>query len=348
MGGIESQLARMLEAGAGGAVDRRRGSPSRAPPTSRGHRPPRRTTARRRRRRARASLRRRCSGSRGLHGPPLRPPGVATGARGQAGCPGAPARRRSAAGRESGGRRAGHAFSPGPRYRAARGEGRATGRRAEDAVRHARAPSRTPKPSAWDRGHDPARPLRPRDGELEQGEHGQAVLEFDELVRTFPADPLAAAAQFRIGEAYYAARDFERATVEYRKAVDLAPKGKDTPQAAPPPRSRLSRPEEGVGRASGLEPARPRLSRERRQRGGAPGPARALTAPAEPAPSPTRTPSRVPSSRRTTFERAWPLPGSRTSIGTRPRRRRASRAWRSCSGRRASCPGRSSSTASPG
>ena len=64
-----------------------------------------------------------------------------------------------------------------------------------------------------------------------KGEHGQAVLEFDELVRTFPADPLAAAAQFRIGEAYYAARDFERATVEYRKAVDLAPKGKDTPQA---------------------------------------------------------------------------------------------------------------------
>ena len=28
-----------------------------------------------------------------------------------------------------------------------------------------------------------------------------------------------------------AARDFERATVEYKKAVDFAPKGKDTPQA---------------------------------------------------------------------------------------------------------------------
>jgi tol-pal system protein YbgF len=64
-----------------------------------------------------------------------------------------------------------------------------------------------------------------------KGEHGQAVLDFDELVQTFPSDPLAAAAQFRIGEAYFAARDFERATVEYRKAVDLAPKGKDTPQA---------------------------------------------------------------------------------------------------------------------
>ena len=64
-----------------------------------------------------------------------------------------------------------------------------------------------------------------------KGEQGQAVLEFDELVQTFPSDPLAASAQFRIGEAYYAARDFERATVEYKKAVDLAPKGKDTPQA---------------------------------------------------------------------------------------------------------------------
>jgi tol-pal system protein YbgF len=64
-----------------------------------------------------------------------------------------------------------------------------------------------------------------------KGERGQAVLEFEELVQTFPSDPLAASAQFRIGEGYYAARDFERAALEYRKAVDLAPKGKDTPQA---------------------------------------------------------------------------------------------------------------------
>ena len=64
-----------------------------------------------------------------------------------------------------------------------------------------------------------------------KGEQGQAVVEFEELVQTFPADPLVAPAQFRIGEAYFAARDFERAALEYRKAVDLAPKGKDTPQA---------------------------------------------------------------------------------------------------------------------
>ena len=69
-------------------------------------------------------------------------------------------------------------------------------------------------------------------GELERrASMGQAVLDFEELVQTFPSDPLAASAQFRIGEAYYAARDFERAALEYRKAVELAPKGKDTPQA---------------------------------------------------------------------------------------------------------------------
>ena len=64
-----------------------------------------------------------------------------------------------------------------------------------------------------------------------KGEQGQAVLDFEEVVRTFPSDPLAGSAQFRIGEAYYAARDFDRAAIEYRKAVDLAPKGKDTPRA---------------------------------------------------------------------------------------------------------------------
>jgi tol-pal system protein YbgF len=64
-----------------------------------------------------------------------------------------------------------------------------------------------------------------------RGERGQAVLDFEELIQTYPSDPLAASAQFRVGEAYYAARDFERAALEYRKAVSLAPKGKDTPQA---------------------------------------------------------------------------------------------------------------------
>jgi TolA-binding protein len=64
-----------------------------------------------------------------------------------------------------------------------------------------------------------------------KGETGQALLDFEELVQTYPGDPLVAPAQFRIGEAYYAARDFERAALGYRKAIELAPQGKDTPQA---------------------------------------------------------------------------------------------------------------------
>jgi tol-pal system protein YbgF len=96
------------------------------------------------------------------------------------------------------------------------------------------APARAPKPATATpaAGSVSARALFDRAMDnWNKGEHGQAVLEFDELVQTFPSDPLAASAQFRIGEAYYAARDFERASLEYKKAVDLAPKGKDTPQA---------------------------------------------------------------------------------------------------------------------
>lgn len=123
----------------------------------------------------------------------------------------------------------------------------------EDAARVAKAAptSVEPKAAASERpaGATPARPARsgtatPAPGSSSaralfdramenwnKGEQGQAVVEFEELVQTFPSDPLVAPAQFRIGEAYFAARDFERAALEYRKAVDLAPKGKDAPQA---------------------------------------------------------------------------------------------------------------------
>jgi tol-pal system protein YbgF len=141
---------------------------------------------------------------------------------------------------------------PSPEGKAASPEGKAASTTGKAPSADAKAPSPEAKAApAEPRAASPApgapRPSRPGvptpgpvsaralfDRAMEswnKGEHGQAVLDFDELVQTFPSDPLAAAAQFRIGEAYFAARDFERATVEYRKAVDLAPKGKDTPQA---------------------------------------------------------------------------------------------------------------------
>jgi tol-pal system protein YbgF len=54
-------------------------------------------------------------------------------------------------------------------------------------------------------------------------EHGQAVLEFTELIEKFPKHPLAASAQYWIGEAYYRQRDFNQAVTEYQKVPDLYP-----------------------------------------------------------------------------------------------------------------------------
>lgn len=54
-------------------------------------------------------------------------------------------------------------------------------------------------------------------------EHGQAVLEFTELIDKFPRHTLSASAQFWIGEAYYRQRDFNQALTEFQKVSDLYP-----------------------------------------------------------------------------------------------------------------------------
>ena len=54
-------------------------------------------------------------------------------------------------------------------------------------------------------------------------EHGQAVLEFTELIDKFPKHTLAASAQYWIGEAYYRQRDFNQAVTEFQKVPDLYP-----------------------------------------------------------------------------------------------------------------------------
>jgi tol-pal system protein YbgF len=62
-------------------------------------------------------------------------------------------------------------------------------------------------------------------------EHGQAVLEFTELIEKFPRHPLAASAQYWIGEAYYRQRDFNQAVVELQKVSDLYPQSQPVPEA---------------------------------------------------------------------------------------------------------------------
>jgi tol-pal system protein YbgF len=63
------------------------------------------------------------------------------------------------------------------------------------------------------------------------GELAQAILDFEDFVARYPTHPQVGTAQFWIGEAYYNARDYQHATAEYKKAVELAPKGEKAPEA---------------------------------------------------------------------------------------------------------------------
>jgi tol-pal system protein YbgF len=51
-------------------------------------------------------------------------------------------------------------------------------------------------------------------------EHGQAVLEFLDFIGKYPKHPLAANAQYWIGEAYYSQRDYRQALVEFQKVLE--------------------------------------------------------------------------------------------------------------------------------
>ena len=62
-------------------------------------------------------------------------------------------------------------------------------------------------------------------------EHGQAVLEFTELIDKFPKHALAASAQYWIGEAYYRQRDYSQALSEFQKVPDLYPQSTPVPDA---------------------------------------------------------------------------------------------------------------------
>jgi len=62
-------------------------------------------------------------------------------------------------------------------------------------------------------------------------EHGQAVLEFTELIEKFPRHSLAASAQYWIGEAYYRQRDYNQAVSEFQKVADLYPQSAPVPEA---------------------------------------------------------------------------------------------------------------------
>jgi tol-pal system protein YbgF len=54
-------------------------------------------------------------------------------------------------------------------------------------------------------------------------EHGQAVIDFLDFIAKYPKHPLAGNAQYWIGEAYWAQRDYRQALVEFEKVFEHGP-----------------------------------------------------------------------------------------------------------------------------
>ena len=103
----------------------------------------------------------------------------------------------------------------------------------EDVERKAAAPPAVaPKP-----GSEGAREVSPEKlyasamASFRSEEHGQAVLEFRELVDRFPQHPLASNSQYWVGEVYYRQRDFRQALVEFQKVVDGYAQSAQVPEA---------------------------------------------------------------------------------------------------------------------
>jgi len=87
------------------------------------------------------------------------------------------------------------------------------------AAKMAPAESPRPRPPALT-----ADELFERAGEsLRAGELGQAVLDLEEFLAKYPSHPRVTTAKFWIAEAYFRAREFAQAALEYQKVVDAAP-----------------------------------------------------------------------------------------------------------------------------
>ena len=387
LAGIESQLARVLDpvSPAGPEAARPRGHRPRhrhpAPPRSPRRRPPRPTALRR----EPVSRHRRCSGPRATPGarrrphrrplPRARPRSTlrsalsrSTRRRPRRRRRRQPPRRRrreedrdakphAAACEEDGIAERPARGSARPGGRSAGGEGRSASSRSESGGPAASGKRDVPAPGPARHGGDGdpragithrPRPLRSRHGELEQGRAGTG------RTGVRGARPDVSGGPARRAGAVPHRRGVLRGA-RLRARLPRVPEGRrprpEREGHAPgpaSPRPRVSRPEARVRRAAGLEPARPRLSGERRHRGSAPGAARALTGRADPFRRQHQGARRGPWSQRTTSERVLPSPRSRTFALTRAPPRTGSPAWRISSGPRASCRGRSSSMRASG
>src|SRR5258707_5549580 len=64
-------------------------------------------------------------------------------------------------------------------------------------------------------------------------EHGQAVLEFTQLIDKFPKHALAPTSQLLIGEAYHRHRSFNPAPTEFQEMPELYPHSQSGPESVP-------------------------------------------------------------------------------------------------------------------
>jgi tol-pal system protein YbgF len=66
---------------------------------------------------------------------------------------------------------------------------------------------------------------------LDEGQAGQAILEFEKYIREYPHSELAGNAQYWMGEAYYSQKEYRRAATEFQKVIQNYPQGGKVPDA---------------------------------------------------------------------------------------------------------------------
>jgi tol-pal system protein YbgF len=84
---------------------------------------------------------------------------------------------------------------------------------------------------AGDRSGDAASDYRAAVELVKAGKHDEAIAALRAFVRTYPRHDYADNAQYWLGEAFYAQRDYGRALTEFRAVIEVYPRGNKVPDA---------------------------------------------------------------------------------------------------------------------
>ncbi|MGH2901134.1 MAG: tol-pal system protein YbgF, partial [Solirubrobacteraceae bacterium] len=96
----------------------------------------------------------------------------------------------------------------------------------------ARAPVRSKKRDAGsDRGGDAAGDYRAAVDLVKGGKRDEAVAALRAFIARYPHHDYADNAQYWLGEAFYAEKDYARALVEFRRVIEVYPRGNKVPDA---------------------------------------------------------------------------------------------------------------------